>query len=384
MSLKIRAEKLSKFWVLAVLVASCEAFATGVADPKGPARVVHSNTNKIGFYAVFNQGANTGFVIGREICVYSVDRSKVLCSTIVRSKPTASAIQLTAEDKERIKKGYFGWPQDLGEPVISDDDLNRNVGKISRDAKELSQQEDDPPEPVLPPMLQNRWDVHLSPTYALPIWMNDLRFNAGARASGKGKIWESGDTIKGSAIGMGARIHQALAGRGDSAFDLTYHFVPQKPVRDDFDLTDGSVYVQSEVWSHQLRFRWLRGATWKHTDDSDLLMYTGFGYDFLYAKFKSSKVGSSNDELVSGRTLAHGFEIPVVMEYESTYGAWRWSVGMDLALPLGVYGKKMTAKLSYADDTADADKSLGAVEKALNIRRGWFSAALHCGIGRSL
>ena len=361
------------------------AWASGVVNPAAPARIVHSNTNKRGFYAVFNQGSNTGYVIGREVCLYAPTRARILCSTIIRAKPRAAAIQLTQDDRGRVKNGFFVWPEDLGEPVITDDSLTRQEPGTAADVKELSmQEEDDPPEPVLPPVLVNRWELYIAPSYALPVWMNDLRFNAGARASGTGKIWESGDTIKGSFVGIGGRYHKALAGNGDSALDLTYHFIPQKPVSDDFDLTDGSVAIQSQVWAHQARVRWLRGATWRHKDESDLLLYTGIGYDLLYAKFKSVKTGAATDELVSGATSAHSFEIPVVVSYEVGWGAWRLSSGLDLALPLGVYGRKTTGKLSYSDDTADADKSLGAVEKAINIRRGWFAASLHCGIGRPL
>ena len=360
-------------------VALCGA---GVADPQTPAIIAHMGKNKSGPYAVFNQGSKTGFVIGRDVCVYSKENVKLTCSVIVRTKLRAAAIILSEEDRAKIEKGQYVWPSDLGafalQPKISDSAAD---AKAAADISALSQQEDDPPEPVLPPVLSRRVQIHLAPTYSLPIWMNDLRFNAGARASGAGEIWESGDTIKGSVVGLGARYHVPLNGNGDSAFDFTYHFVPQNPVKDDFDLTDASTSVQSAVWSHHYRFRWLRGATWRHAESSDLLLYTGFGYDFLTAKFLASKTGGSTSELVNGTITGHGFEIPVVIAWQKFLGGWMLTTGADMALPLGVYGVKTTGKLSYDEETAAADKSLNGAAEAVNVRRGWFSLALQFGIG---
>lgn len=365
--------------------------AAGVRDPEFPSKIVHLGKNSSGLYAVFNQGSTTGFVIGRDVCIYnalvagadkgdSKSRVKIHCGAIVRTKSHAAAIIFVAGLNEKILLGMDVWPLDLGS--IKGKSGNKDAdARTKADIAELALQQDDPPEPVLPPLLKSRFQAHLAPTYALPIWMNDMRFNTGARSSGSGKIWESGDTIKGSVVGFGLRYHTPLNGRGESAYDFTYHFVPQRPVKDDFDRTDGSTSIESSVWSHHYRFRWLRGATWNHSETSDLLLYTGFGYDFLQARFRSAKTGGSTDELVSGTITGHGLEIPVVIAWQKYLGGWLLTTGADMALPLGVYGVKKTGKLSYDEDVGRADKSLSGAEKAVNVRRGWFSVALNLGIG---
>lgn len=372
--------------LLAMLAGSMYSpvFATGVPEPARAAQVEYIGQNRGGPFAVFNQGSDSGFVIGRDVCFYTADAKKITCAVIVRTKPQAAAVMLGSEEKAKVTKGHFVWPADLAPFDLS---LTKSLvdtdTTTSTDVSELSEEDDaeDPPEPLLPPLLSRRIQLHLAPTLSLPIWMNDLRFNSGARAAGTGEIWESGDTIRGSVIGFGIRYHIPQFGAGDSAFDFTYHFVPQNPVKDDFDLTDGSVAVQSAVWSHHYRFRWLRGATWRHTDDSDLLLYTGFGYDILMAKFRSAKTGGSTDELVSGTITGHGLEIPVVVAWQKHFGDWMVTTGADMALPLGVFGVQSKGKLSYDENTADADKSLNSAIDAVNVRRGWFSLALQFGVG---
>ncbi len=360
------------------------AWAAGVADPASAATIVYFGKNKKGPYAVFDQGSNSGFVIGRDVCLYSVERKKIDCTTVVRTKPRAAAIHLKPAIRAKLDVGFFVWPEDLGDPMFPKSEDALADAKSAADVSSLSLEEDDPPEPILPPLLVARWQIHLAPTYALPVWMNDLRFDPSARAAGSGKIWDSGDTIKGSVVGFGARYHMPQNGRGDAAVDFTYHFVPQKPVKDDFDLTDTSVAVQSEVWSHHFRFRWLRGATWRHREDSDLLLYTGAGYDLVRVKFRSAKIGASTSELVRGEIWGHGLEIPVVVAWQKTMGDWMLTAGADMAMPLGVFGVKMTGKLGYSEDVADADKSLDSAADAVNVRRGWFSFAAQFGIGRKL
>ncbi len=367
---------------LALVLTSGHLWAAGVANPDAAATIVYFGKNKLGPYGVFDQGSNNGFVIGRDVCIYSDTREKVFCAAIVRTKPRAAAIHFKPRIRAKLRIGFFVWPRDLGDPVFPKAEDAVADAKSAADVSSISMEEDDPPEPILPPVLSSRWQIHLAPTYALPIWMNDLRFNPSARASGSGKIWDSGDTIKGSVVGFGARYHMPQNGRGDMAIDFTYHFVPQKPVKDDFDFTDTSVAVRSEVWSHHFRFRWLRGATWRHRDDSDLLLYTGVGYDLLRVKFRASKTGASSSELVSGQIIGHGLEIPVVVAWQKSLGDWMLTTGADMALPLGVFGEKLTGKLSYADDVADADKSLNGAAEAVNVRRGWFSFAAQFGIGR--
>ena len=382
-------------YALILIATGHAALAEGEREnPKFTAKIVHLGKNAAGFYAVFNQGSATGFVIGRDVCLYktqsdAVDKEgsknsvKIHCGVIVRTKARAAAIVLDEAVREKILMGLDVWPKDLAftDAISGDRD---NDAKTNADIAALAVQQDDPPEPILPPLLKSRFELHLAPTYALPIWMNDLRFNSDARASGMGKIWESGDTIKGSVVGFGMRYHVPLNGRGDSAYDFTYHFVPQRPVKDDFDLTEGTTSVLSSVWSHHYRFRWLRGATWKHSDTSDLLLYTGFGYDFLQAKFRSAKTGGSTDELVNGTITGHGFEIPVVVAWQKHLGGWMMTTGADMALPLGVYGVNRTGKLTYDEDTGIADNSLSGAMDAVNVRRGWFSLAFKVGIGASL
>lgn len=362
---------------------SDEAFAGGVADPSAPAKIVSIRKNKKGPYLVIDQGSRTGFVIGRDVCFYTADNSKVSCASIVRTKPRASAAYISAEESAKLQQGYFVWPDDLGslklQPKVTDEPTDAGESDVNA----IVEEEDDPPEPILPPMLKPRFHAHIAPIYALPIWMNDLRFSADARAAGSGEIWESGDTIKGSVVGFGFRYYRPLNGRGDSSFDFTYNFVPQRPVKDDFDATNSSVVVRSSVWSHHYRLRWMRGATWMHRDDSDLLLYTGFGYDYLKAKFLSQKTGAASGELVQGQITGHGLEIPLIVTWQKYFGRWLFSAGADMAMPLGVFGVKSTGSLSYDEQTAEADKSFNGAVDAVNVRRGWFSLGLQFGLGAS-
>ncbi len=354
--------------------------ADGVADPTSPAKVFAVRKNKRGPYLVFDQGSKTGFVIGRDVCFYDAESQKITCASIVRTKPRAGAAYITAEEAEKIKPGFYVWPQDMGtfkiQPKMTDD---KDADEL--DIERLIAEEDDPPEIILPPLLRPRLQLHLSPTYALPIWMNDLRFNSSARASGFGEIWEPGDTIKGSVVGFGVRYYMALAGRGDSSLDFTYHFVPQRPVKDDFDVTNAAIAVKSMVWSHHYRLRWMRGATWKHDELTDLLLYAGLGYDFMQAKFKSEKVGAAVGNLVDGTIRAHALELPLIVTWQRYFGRWLFSAGADASLPIGLFGVDASGKLAYDEETADADKSFDGAVDAVNVRRGWFALALQFGVG---
>ena len=385
-SRSVSGNRLSRLFALVCVFASALSVtetlfgADGVIDPTSPANVFAVRKNKRGPYVVFDQGSKTGFVIGRDVCFYDTESQKIACSSIVRTKPRAGAVYITADEAEKIKPGFYVWPQDLGtfkiQPKITDDKESNEL-----DLERLIAEEDDPPEIILPPLLRPRLQAHLSPTYALPIWMNDLRFNSAARASGSGEIWEPGDTIKGSVVGFGARYYMALAGRGDSSVDFTYHFVPQRPVKDDFDVTNASIAVKSSVWSHHYRLRWMRGATWKHDDLTDLLLYAGLGYDFMQAKFKSEKVGAAVGKLVDGTVKAHALELPLILTWQRYFGRWLFSAGADASLPIGVFGVDANGRLSYDEETADADKSFDGAVEAINVRRGWFALALQFGLG---
>jgi hypothetical protein len=352
----------------------------GVVNPSAPAKVYAIRKNKRGPYVVFDQGSQTGFVIGRDVCFFDLDNQKKACANIVRTKPRAAAAYITPQDVQLLKPGFYVWPEDLGtikiQPKISDD-----LGLADQDMESLISEEDDPPEIILPPLLRPRVQLHLSPTYSLPIWMSDLRFNSSARAAGQGEVWREGDTIRGSVAGFGLRYYIALPGRGDSSVDFTYHFVPQRPVKDNFDLTNANVAVKSAVWSHHYRLRWMKGATWRHTESSDLLLYAGLGYDFMQAKFRAEKTGTDSGGLIDGVIKAHAFELPLILTWQRFWGRSFVSAGADASLPLGVFGVTGSGSLSYDEETADADKSVDAAVNAINVRRGWFSLALQFGLG---
>jgi hypothetical protein len=163
--------------------------------------------------------------------------------------------------------------------------------------------------------------------------------------------------------------------------DFTYHFVPQRPVKDDFDVTNAAIAVKSMVWSHHYRLRWMRGATWKHDELTDLLLYAGVGYDFMQAKFKSEKVGAAVGNLVDGTIRAHALELPLIVTWQRYFGRWLFSAGADASLPIGLFGIDASGKLSYDEETADADKSFDGAVDAVNVRRGWFALALQFGVG---
>lgn len=345
-------------------------------------------------YVILTQGSLTGFVIGRDVCFYNFEREKVGCATIIRTRASASAAVIEQNALANLKMDFLAWPEDLGDlpepPVVSDPKVAADAAakaaadaaaKAAADAAALELAQEDPPEIILPPILPPRLQVHLMPSIALPIWMSDLRFNSAARITGSGDIWESGDTIKGSAIGFGGRYYMPKNGRGDSAIDLSYHFTPSRPVKDDFDVTDASTSIQSGVLSHHYRLRWLRGATWKHEDTSDVLLYTGLGYAYVKAKFISSKVGADTTEMVSGVITGHGLEIPLIVEYQKFYGNWMLSTGADMGVPVVVYSPKAKGKLTYSEDVSGADKSFQGAVDAVNVRRGWFSFCLQVGVG---
>lgn len=369
--------------------------AAGVANPKRPGKVRYLGKNADGPFAVFSQGSKQGYVVGRDVCLYKPDGHRVTCTSIVRTKPRAAAVILTPEEATKIGEGDLVWPEDLG-PIKLDETPQPEEKTPAKDIAALASEqegkttksepdeteEDDPPEPELPPVLKPRLQLYLAPALSLPFWMNDLRFNAGARAAGTGKIWESGDTIRWSYVGFGARYHSPKNGNGDSAFDFAYHFVPQRPIKDDFDLTDSSVAVESSVWSHQFRLRYLRGATWHHTETSDLLLYSGFGYNYLRARFLSTKTGAATDELVSGMITAHGLEVPVVISWQQFLGDWLLTGGADFGIPFPIMGLTARGNLAYDENTADADKSLNLAIEAINLRRAWFTTSVTLGLGR--
>jgi hypothetical protein len=359
-----------------------EVRASGVATPTSVARVRHlGKSKKAGHFIVFDQGSDTGFVIGRDVCFYDGELRKLACAGIMRTRPKAAAVNLEPEDQQRVEKGAYVWPEDLG--PLTRFVVERSVASSSEPSKDMDSlsQDEDIPEPLLPPVLKTRTQVHVAPTLSLPIWMTELRFSAGARAAGTGDLWTSGDTIRGSVVGFGLRHHIPQHGDGDWAIDLTYHFVPQRPVRDDFDLTDSTVSVESSVLAHHYRLRWLRGATWYHRDNRDLLLYTGVGYDLMMAKFDVQYVGSRTGKLIDGNISAHALEIPLVIAYQHHWGSFMLTAGADMAIPLIVGGVKPRGTLHYDEDVGNADKSLGSAFDSINVRRGWFSVALQLGLG---
>jgi hypothetical protein len=362
----------------------------GVQNPDIPAKIMYVRNKPMRPYVVLDQGSLTGFVIGRDVCFYSLERVKINCASIVRTKSSASAVVVEVEKIGVLSKNFLAWPADLGAlppaPVVVDLAAEAAAAaaaaaKAEEDAAALALAQEDPPEVILPPILSTRIQVHLMPSLALPIWMSDLRFNAAARISGSGDIWESGDTIKGSSFGFGARYYIPQNGRGDSAVDFSYHFTPLRPVKDDFDVTDAATSIQSGVLSHHFRLRWFRGATWKHDDTSDVLLYTGLGYAFVRAKFNASKVGNETTEMVSGVITAHGLEVPLIVEYQKFLGRFMLSAGADMGVPVGVFGVKNKSKLTYDEDVGTADKSVQGAVDAVNVRRGWFSFCLQLGVG---
>ena len=368
----------------------------GVQNPEIPAQIMYLRHKPVRPYVILDQGSLSGFVIGRDVCFYNLKRVKISCASIVRTKSGASAVIVEIDKMGALAENFLAWPADLGAvppaPVVIDPAAEASAAaasaaaasaaaKAAEDAAELALAEEDPPEVILPPILAPRIQVHIIPSLALPIWMSDLRFNAAARISGSGDIWESGDTIKGSSFGVGTRYYIPQNGRGDSAVDFSYHFTPLRPVKDDFDVTDASTSIQTGVLSHHYRFRWLRGATWKHDDTSDVLLYSGVGYAFVKAKFNSSKVGNETTEMVSGVITAHGLEVPLIVEYQKFLGRFMLSAGADMGVPVAVFRVKPTGKLTYSEDVGTADKSLQGAVDAVNVRRGWFSLCLQLGVG---
>lgn len=365
----------------------------GVQNPKIPAQIMYLRHKPVRPYVILDQGSLSGFVIGRDVCFYNLKRVKISCGSIVRTKSGASAVIVEIDKMRALAENFLAWPADLGAippaPAVIDPAAEAAAAalaaaaavKAAEDAAELTLAEEDPPEVILPPILVPRIQVHIIPSLALPIWMSDLRFNAAARISGSGDIWESGDTIKGSSFGIGTRYYMPKNGRGDSAVDFSYHFTPLRPVKDDLDVTDASTSIQTGVLSHHYRFRWLRGATWKHDDTSDVLLYSGVGYAFVKAKFNSSKVGNETTEMVSGVITAHGLEVPLIVEYQKFLGRFMLSAGADMGVPVGVFKVKHTGKLTYSEDVGTADKSLQGAVDAVKVRRGWFSLCLQLGVG---
>lgn len=344
-----------------------------IAKAKGPvkhkvASVRHVGESNRGSFVVIDSGQIRGYVIGLEVCFYDDHGGETTCGTIERSSPRAAGIRIERNRLSLIRIGDRVWNKAWG-PVppkgsIDPNDQN-DVNKMLRD------------EEMIPPVLDRRWFADYSFAPSLPMAVNTLKFDAASRASGNGTVWSAGAVQRLSPVGFVTGVEFPKSGDTMQEVFFGYQFLPQSPVVSDYDLTDGSQTVQSSVTGHFYRIGMQIGQTVIHAETSDLLIAGGIDLSYITHKFSASLSGGST--LASGKMQHYLLSAPISMWWEKHLGKLDFRTGIDVAIPMVLFGQKVTGSVDYNEDTA-ARKDMTAVTSAIDPRKS-LGAAIRIGVG---
>lgn len=232
-------------------------------------RVMHLGQNMRGAYAVVNGGEAEGILIGTELCFLADDGSEAACQTVVRVKNHACAVQLTQEQRARIKAGTSVYKRgerptsttnapadpstDEGAgPAASTDDTEIESKVDAADLK--GEVEKLPAAKVVEPAWRPR---RISADFVYfgvaPLTYSLASYDADARLGG-GNVWTQADELKSSPVGLALQYEWPLKGRWTVGLQVGYGFMPKLSKASDYDVTDPTQSVTSSIVGHLYRF----------------------------------------------------------------------------------------------------------------------------------
>lgn len=362
--------------VIGVCFAAVQALAQVEVSKKQVAVVRHRGKNRQGTYVVLDRGSNRGFVIGAEVCFYTAESQKTGCGMIERSSPRAAGVRLSRDGNGQVVVSQYAWIPAWGE--FPGPPKARDIEDYYKEAVEqLVDQQQATVTPAEPPLLSRRLSVSYSPAWILPVTAHTVTFAASARASGVGSVWAQGEPQSRSLVGFTLALKIPRPGRWDDEVSFGYNFLAASPVKKDFDLTDSTQTVTSQLTAHFYRFRWQRGFTVLHTEKSDYL--AGAGVDLYAVSHRFRAEHSSEGTLAQGSVLNFLLSAPLSAWGEWQWGGWVCSAGVDVTVPLYMFGRTISGEVAYSEDTIAA-KDLGTLVEVMDVKKN-VGLSLHVGLG---
>lgn len=363
---------LANSWLMVVALcygqyAVAEEVATNQVKRK-VAAIRHLSEGPRGPFVVIDGGQTKGYVIGTDVCFYDDNGNETTCSIVERSNLHAAGLLIERNRMSLIRVGDRAWFKDGG-PVPP---KGENDGSADADINQLAKQEE-----IEPPLLERRWFLNYSFAPGLPVAVNTLKFDAASRASGNGSVWAEGAVQRFSPVGFSTGVHLPRAGTTNLTVFMGYQFLPQSPVLSDYDLTDSSQTVESNVSGHFYRIGTQIGETVWHTESSDWMV--GGGLDLHYITHKFSAVLTGGTALAEGSMRHFLIGAPLGTWYELHFGGWALSAGIEATIPMVLFGEKITGEVGYSENTT-ARKDMNSVSSAINPRKS-LGVALRLGIG---
>ncbi len=345
--------------------------------PKNPGIVKHVGDSTRGPYVVIESGTKRGFKLGQDICFYNTEDEETGCGSVEEANPKASGIRLPIGKKHFVAQGQRAWSSLWG-PLPSLDGFVVSSSENS-DVESLieAQEEQEPPEPSV---FIRRISYGYVAALKVPATVHALKFNAQAKASGQGSIWESGDAQNRSLVGFGIYAHLPRPGKWETQVGFSYNFLPQTPVKADYDLTDGSTNVVSSVTGHFYNFHWSRGLSLLHSEQFDVLFHAGLELNFVVHKFSAEH--SEGTSFAQGSLYNGLLSIPLSPSMEWHMGGWIGTFALDTTMPITMFGKRISGDIGYDEDSS-AEKDLSAVKDAMNVQKN-FGYAIRIGLGAKI
>lgn len=332
--------------------------------------VRHVGESSRGPFVVIDGGHARGYAIGVDVCFYDDHDHETTCGTVERASPKAAGIRIERNLMSLIRVGDRVWFKGAGALPPRGASETSDQNEINKMLKE---------EEAEPPLLSRRWFADYSLAPSLPISVNALKFDAAARASGNGTVWSAGAVQRFSPVGFVSGVQFPRSGTTMQQIFVGYQFLPQSPVVSDYDLTDSSQTVTSNVSGHFYRLGIQIGESFMHTDSSDLIIAGGIDLGYMTHKF--SAILTSGSSLASGNMRHFLISAPISTWWELHLGVWALRTGLDITIPMLLFGEKATGTIDYSEETG-ARKDMTAALSAINPRKS-LGVALRLGIGTS-
>ncbi|MCX6119981.1 MAG: hypothetical protein NT027_20795 [Proteobacteria bacterium] len=341
--------------------------------PKRAAIVKHIGDSSRGPYAVLESGANRGFTVGIDICFFNMEDEETGCGTIEQSSPKASGVRLPAGKPHAVSEGQRAWAPMWGKVPAFDGSASEGADDEVSDLIEEEQEEN----PEIPSVFKHRMSYNYLLGLKLPVTTHGFKFDAAARVSGTGSVWTTDASYTRSLVGFSVIARIPKPGRWDRGYGFAYNFLPQTPVKSDFDLTDGSTWVTTTVSAHFYRFHASTGFSLLKTNSFDLLLDAGFELVAIVHRFSAEY--SEGTSFAQGTLINGMLMLPFGPIAEWKIGGWILNFSTDFYLPVYMKGNKVSGIVGYDEETP-ADKDLNSIKDAIAPKKT-FGYGVRLGLG---
>jgi hypothetical protein len=349
------------------------AYASKTRRPKKPALVKHLGDSQLGPYVALSKGNRHGYVIGLDMCLYNDEGQKTGCGIVEESNQYSSGIRLPKDTQTSVTEGNRAWRDAWGPLPLPE-------GYAELDDLETVEEQEEPALPPVPPELARLASFNLASYLSLPVVVNNLKFDASARAANAGTVWTSGDEIKRSLIGFNLDIRIPRPGPWDLGLLLGYSFLPQAPIKSDFDVTDSSQTVLSYVSGHFYRIGANTGYALVQGDSHEWMVSSGLEIWLIQHRFGAAH--SDGTTLAQGQIVNALIGLPVSTWWQIYGEKWSFNTGLDVILPLYMGPNRASGVIGYAEAT-QAAKDISDVQAAINPKKA-VGYSIRLGIGRNL